>query len=192
MPVCPQCHDAYESGVERCADCRVPLVADGAPLPPRVDRLLGTFDPIMTQAVVGVLERRRIAHQVVPSPAGARFEVVVDREYRDAMRSELAVNWTALVGSLDAEQMYEVLGAKAGAQPGWFDAPEGAWVDRAGRLNVDAAPDEEAARDASRLWGPTLASLGAVLGLFGWYAQRSLGMLILGLTMLVIGVLLPR
>lgn len=192
MPTCPRCRDEYEHGTELCADCRVPLVPDDQPLPPRVDRLLGTFHPVMADRVVRLLQHRRIAHEVLPHPEGERYEVVVDRDFRDDLRSELAVNWTGIVGGLDPEQMYEVLGARTGSQPGWYDAPEGAWIDREGRLNVDALPDEEQAEDAGRLWGPTLAVLGTVLGLFGWYAQRSAGLLVLGLAMLVVGLLSPR
>lgn len=192
MPTCPQCRDTYERDIESCADCRVPLIPDGQPLPPRVDRLLGTFHPIMADRVVRVLAQRQVAHSIVPSPDGDRFEVVVDRDFRDDLRSELAVNWTGLVGGLEAEQMYEVLGAKASNQPGWYDPPEGAWLNRDGRLLVDGVPGEEEQIDAARMWGPSVALLGSMLGLFGWFIQRSPGLLILGLVMVVLGVLVPR
>jgi hypothetical protein len=189
MPICPSCYDEYDEGTTVCATCGVPLVADDAPLPPRVDRLLGTFHPILAERIEGLLLRRGIAHTAVP--LDDRVEVVVDRDFRDDLRAELAVNWVALVNGLDLEDRAAVVAA-GGEHPGWFDAPIGAWIDREGRLQVDAGPDEEALADAGRLWGPTLLVIGVVVGLFGWYGQDSAFLLLVGIVTAVIGLLLPR
>ncbi len=191
MPTCPSCHDQYDAdGPDRCAACDVALVPDDAELPARVDRLLGTFHVAVVDRVTAILSRRGIAHEAVPAGED-RVEVIVDREYRDDVRAELAVNWNGIVSSLDREVVVELL--RAGApQPGWFDAPTSAWVDRQGRLQVDAGGDEEAMAEAGRLWGPTLMVLGVVIGLFGWYGQDSSPLLVLGLGMAALGVFLPR
>ena len=190
MPICPSCHDQYTAGTERCASCQVPLIPDDAPLPPRVDRLLGTFHVHVADRVTALLVRRGIAHEVLPVGQD-RVEVVVDRDFRDDLRAELAVNWARLVQGLDPDEQVEVLAADA-PQPGWFDAPSSAWVDRAGRLQVDAGGDEEAMADAGRLWGPSLVVIGVVVGLFGWYGQDSGALLVVGLAMAGLGLFLPR
>lgn len=190
MPVCPNCHDEYEDGVATCASCHVPLLPDGAALPPRVDRLLGTFHPLVVGRVTGLLSRRGISHDTVAVEED-RIEVIVDRTWRDDVRAELTVNWTDIVTGLDPDDMYRVLAA-GGAQPGWYDAPTTAWVDRDGRLQVDPGEDEEALEDARRLWGPTLVVIGIVVGLFGWYGERSAILLLLGGAVAVTGLLMPR
>ena len=191
MPTCPSCHDQYDvDGPERCVSCDVPLVPDDTELPPRVDRLLGTFHVGIADRVTAMLGRRGIAHEVLPAGED-RVEVVVDRDFRDDLRAELAVNWDGMVRSLDREVVVELL--RAGApQPGWFDAPTSAWVDRQGRLQVDGGGDEDAMAEAGRLWGPTLVVIGVVVGLFGWYGQGSSALLVLGLGMAALGLFLPR
>ena len=87
--------------------------------------------------------------------------------------------------------MYEVLAA-GGSQPGWYDAPRGAWVDRAGRVQVEAADDEESERDARRVLGPSLLTIGAVLLLFGWYAGGSAFAVLAGIALILLGVFLPH
>lgn len=190
MPTCPSCHDEYRAGATTCASCRVPLLADDAELPPRVDRLLGVFHVAVVDRVTDLLGRRGIAHETVPA-GDERVEVVVDRDFRDDLRAELAVNWHEIVAQLDSEVKVEVLSARA-PQPGWFDAPVSAWVDRDGRLQVDPGADEEAMADAGRLWGPTLVVIGVVVGLFGWYGQGSSGLLVMGLAVAGLGLFLPR
>jgi hypothetical protein len=190
MPTCPSCHDQYTAGTSRCATCHVPLLPDDVTLPPRVDRLLGVFHVGLVDRVTALLARRGIAHETVPAGED-RVEVVVDRDFRDDLRAELAVNWQGIVASLDPEVRAQVLTAGA-PQPGWFDAPTSAWVDRQGRLQVDAGGDEEAMAEAGRLWGPTLVVLGAVIGLFGWYGQDSGALLVAGLLMVGLGLFLPR
>lgn len=190
MPTCPSCHDEYTAGATTCVSCHVPLLADDAELPPRVDRLLGVFHVAVVDRVTAILARRGILHASVPA-GDDRVEVVVDRDFRDDLRAELAVNWQGIVGQLDPEEMAEVVSAGA-PQPGWFDAPASAWVDREGRLQVDPGADEEAMAEAGRLWGPTLLVIGVVVGLFGWYGQGSSGMLVLGLALTGLGLFLPR
>lgn len=190
MPVCPSCHDEYTEKAEVCASCGVPLIPDGEALPPRVDRLLGTFHPLVADRVTAVLSRRAIAHEALPTDAD-RVEVLVDRDFRDDLRAELAVNWDGIVASLDPDDR-AVLAGSGARQPGWFDAPTSAWVDRDGRLQVDAGDDEEDLAEASRLWGPTLVVIGVVVALFGWYGQSSEVLLVVGLAMAGIGLFLPR
>lgn len=190
MPTCPHCHDQYTDHTEQCARCQVPLVPDDVELPARVDRLLGVFHVAVVDRVTAILARRGIAHEVLPAGED-RVEVVVDRDFRDDLRAELAVNWDGIVHGLDREVMVEVLQAGA-PQPGWFDAPTSAWVDRQGRLQVDAGHDEEAIAEAGRLWGPTLVVVGVVVGLFGWYGQGSSALLVLGMAMTALGLFLPR
>lgn len=190
MPICPSCHDQYTHGAVRCATCHVDLVSDDVTLPPQVDRLLGVFHPALLDRLTALLHRRGVAHEVVPAGED-RVEVVVDRVFRDDLRAELAVNWQGIVGSLDREVVAELAGAGA-PQPGWYDAPTSAWVDRQGRLQVDAGDDEEAMAEATRLWGPTLVVIGVVVGLFGWYGQDSAGLLVFGLAVASLGLFLPR
>ena len=190
MPTCPRCHDEYTSQVEVCASCGVRLVPDDVALPPRVDRVLGTFHPLLVGRITAMLERRRIAHQTMPA-GDDRVEVLVDREHRDDLRAELTVNWDGIVNSLDVDDRTEVVTSGA-RQPGWFDAPTSAWVDRQGRLQVDTGDEEDAIADASRLWGPSLVVIGVVVGLFGWYGQSSSGLLVLGLLMAGVGMFIPR
>ncbi len=190
MPICPRCDDEYEPGVATCAACGVPLLADEQADAPRVDRLLGTFHPEVVERVTELLEWRGIAHEVV-ALSDDRVEVVVDRAWRDDVRAELAVNWSEVVGALDIEVRVAVVEA-GGTQPGWYDAPTTAWVDRAGRLQVDAGDDEEALAEAGRLWGPSLVAIGAVVGLFGWYAQDSAALLVLGGATVLVGLFLPH
>lgn len=190
MPICPSCHDEYSDPARECTSCGVALVPDGVPLPPRVDRLLGVFHPLVAIRVVALCDRRGIHHDTVPLDAD-QIEVVVDRAFRDDLRAELATNWPGIVNSLDVDDRVAVIRA-GGRQPGWFDAPESAWVDRAGRLQVDRGADEEAMDEAARLWGPTLVAVGTVVALFGWYGQGSGGLAVFGLTLAGLGLFLPR
>lgn len=190
MPTCPSCHDEYRDDATTCTSCGVPLVGDAVELPPRVDRLLGVFHVDVVDRVTAMLVRRGIAHEAVTSGED-RVEVVVDRDFRDDLRAELAVNWHGIIESLDRDVMVEVLRARA-PQPGWFDAPASAWVDRDGRLQVDPGGDEEDMAEASRMWGPTLLVIGIVVGLFGWYGQDSSALLVLGLGLTGLGLFLPR
>lgn len=190
MPTCPRCRDEYVDGVDVCPACGIPTIPDGQPLPPQVDRVLGTFHPLLAERIEAILDRRGIAHDVLPLD-GDRVEVVVDREFRDDLRAELAVNWQGLVSSLDPDDMYAVLAA-GGEQPGWFDAPRSAWIDREGRLQVEPARHEEDEAEARRVYGPMLLALGGILALFGWYADMSPTFVLVGVTMAAVGLFLPR
>jgi hypothetical protein len=185
MPICPRCHDTYVDGVVACVDCGLELLPDDAPLPARVDRLLGTFDPLVAERLGGLLVHRGIPHRLVDHDG--RTEVIVDRDWADELRAELATSWGDVLGGLSSDERVDLAPTRL---RGWYDAPEGAWIDRHGRIQVD--PAEDAGSETARIWGPSLALVGGVLGLFGWYAGRSLGLAVLGLAALVVGLLLPR
>lgn len=182
---CPDCGDEYQPGIEVCADCRVPLGAGVSPAP---DRLLGTFHPLAADTLMGLLAERGIAHRAARE--GEAVRVLVEDTWRDPLRAELTVGWRELVGRLPRDEMEEVL-AQGGRQPGWYDAPRGGWIDRAGRLKV-AHQQEEREDDATRTVGPAMALAGAVLVLLGWYAAGPGWMPTLGLVLIVLGLLLPR
>jgi hypothetical protein len=193
MPTCPRCRDEFEEHVTTCPDCDVALVPDDQPLPPRVDALLGRFDPRAATPVVRLLEHRGVAYDALHSSSddeADEVEVVVDRDFRDDLRAELVVNWRALVASLEPEERDGVL-ARGGTQPGWLDAPTEAWVDRGGRLQVGRPEHEELEADARRTVGPSMAVLGAVLLLFGWFVGGSELAVLAGIGLLVVGLLLP-
>lgn len=184
---CPRCLDDYEPDVATCATCGSPLVAPGAAAGPVVDARLGRFHPAVADRVVQLLAHRRIAH--VRIERDDDVEVLVDRAWRDDLRAELALTWAQIVHALPAEQTVTVLGL-GGASPGWYDAPQGGWVDRAGRLVVD---DAERSKDGEvRLAGPALTVIGAVLLLMGWYVGADAVVVLAGLALTVFGVLLPR
>lgn len=185
---CPRCHDEYEDHVSRCAGCGIPLVPDDEPLPPQVDALLGTFHPVVAGRIEQLLAHRRIAYETVP--ANGTIEILVDREYRDDLRAELALNFGQLLAAIPPEER-EAVNADGGRQPGWFDAPQGAWVDRSGRIQVEPADTEELDADARRVVGPSLLTVGAVLLVFGWYAGSAVAVLT-GIALVAIGLFLPR
>lgn len=190
MPVCPVCRDEYEDHVTRCADCAADLVAPGALVPPAADARLGTFHPAVVGRVTALLDRRGVRYDAMAADAD-RVEVLVERQWRDDLRAELALHWADLVTSLPPDERHPVIEA-GGDQPGWFDAPRGAWVDRQGRLQVDAGEEEALEEDAERQLGPSLLVLGIVLLVFGWYADASAGVVVLGLGLALVGVFLPR
>ncbi|MBW3657225.1 MAG: hypothetical protein KY457_01205 [Actinobacteria bacterium] len=189
---CPVCHDEYEPDVVRCVDCDVPLLAADAPLPARVDALLGTFHPVVAERILALVAHRGIAADAVP--ADGRVEVIVDREWRDDLRAELVVGWADLVARLPDEERRDVV-VLGGPQPGWHDPPRGAWIDRQGRLQVDPTDDEVEEADASRVVGPALLAIGAVLLLFAWYegggSSRAIAV-VLGLGSIGLGLFVPR
>lgn len=209
---CPQCRDEYEADVTECVHCHVPLVPSDQPLPPRVDAHLGRFHPVVATRIVELVERRGIAYETDRDeidrdrhdPDGdaldttandevAPVTIVVDRDFRDDLRAELAVDYSDLVGRLPTDEMYAVL-AVGGPQPGWYDAPKGAWVDRQGRLQVEPAEDELAGEEEGRTIGPALLTIGVVLALFGWYGGGSnrAGIVLVGVALAVTGAFTPR
>ena len=186
---CPICGDEYEDGVLECATCRVPLAPPGVNAPPQADALLGTFHPLPARYVLQLVEDRGIVHDFVE--VDGRVEVLVEREWRDDLRAELAVNWRDLIARLPQDEMYGVL-SEGGRQPGWYDAPEGAWVDRQGRLKVEPVAEEELEADAARTTGPALVGIGAFLIILGWYVGDLAWAIVLGIGLALTGLFLPR
>ncbi len=186
MPICPRCHDTYVDGVTTCVDCGARLLADDAPLPVRVDRLLGTFDPGVAERLAGILVYRGIPHRRID--AEGRTEVIVDRDRADDLRAEFATSWGEVLASIPPEDRLDLPSTRL---RGWYDAPEGAWIDRTGRTRVEPA-EATGHHEEVRVWGPSLAMVGGVVALFGWYGGRSLGLALLGAAALVVGLLLPR
>lgn len=189
---CPVCGDEYEDGVVACVDCHVPLTTTTGPARPRLDALLGRFDRALAEQVTSLLERRVIAYHAVP--VDGDVEVLVAREQRDDLRAELALTWGELVAAADEEARQRLASEEPGSLVGWRDAPEGAWVDRRGRLQVAPSPREQAEDDARRVAGPSLLTLGVFLILLGWYAGGRFSELsvVVGLALAVTGALLPR
>jgi hypothetical protein len=184
---CPRCLDEYEPDVATCATCGEALVPAGVPLSPRADALLGRFHPVVAERLRGTLEHRQVAHRVVNRDDDV--EVYVDRDHRDDLRAELAMTWTQVVHRLPQDEVVTVL-ALGGASPGWYDAPQGGWVDRAGRLVVEA--EDDATSTDLRLVGPAMATVGAVLLLLGWYTGAGAVVILSGVALLLFGLLIPR
>lgn len=187
MTSCPQCLDEYEDGVSHCAVCGLSL-AEPAP-PPPLDARLGLFHPAIADLVAALLERRGIAYQRFAD--AEQVEIVVAHAWRDDVRAELTLNWADLIRRLPEEDRRSVL-AGGGAQPGWRDAPQGAWIDRQGRIQVDASPQDTAAEDARRTVGPVLAWVGAGLLLGAWYFEAGVALALVGLGAVVVGLFLPQ
>ncbi len=188
---CPRCAAGYEDHIALCADCGVPLVADTAPtlgVPARV----GRFHPAAAAAVAELARRRGIPIDL--EAADGRVDVLVPGEHRDDLRAELLVTWESVLSGIDPETQLD-LRAAGGRLAGWVDAPEGAWVDRQGKLRVAASDEEEVAADLRRTYGPALVAAGLLLGLLAWYAgEGRLRLLaaIAGFGLVTIGVFLPR
>jgi hypothetical protein len=189
---CPSCHDEYEPHVRTCATCGIPLVpADAvAPVavPRQADAKLGIFHPLAAAAVGAMLERRGIDHDAI-TDAG-RVTVLVDRDWRDDVRAELALTWGELVRGLPEDEVVEVLAA-GGPNPGWYDPPRGGHVDRHGRLVVED-DEEDAEDDAARVIGPALLTVGAILLVVGWYVLDSAAVTVAGAGLAVMGLFTPR
>lgn len=180
-----------------CVDCGVALVS-ATSAPPVDEARLGRFDAPVAHAIADLLADRGIrvrVHPHDPWEAGERIlEVLVPSEQRDELRAELVVGWPSILRRLDPDTQLAVRASRSHL-PGWDDAPDGAWIDRDGRLQVSRAPDEEAAEDAQRTVGPALVGIAALLLLFAWYADHSglrLMAAIAGIGLLVIGAFLPR
>lgn len=152
---------------------------------------LGTFHPSMAAHVSGLLDGRGIAHAVDAAEADGGVTVQIDPAWRNEVRSELTLRWGDLVASLPEDEVVEVL-ASGGAAPGWYDPPQGGYVDRAGRLVVDAGADEEAAEDASRIVGPALLTTGVILAVSGWYVFDATAVALVGVALVIVGLFTPR
>jgi hypothetical protein len=191
---CPRCHAEYEPDVVRCAGCDVALVTDPqaeAPAEEAPLARLGTFHARMGEGVAELLRERDIRHELHPASDGSGTQVMIDPAWRDEVRSELALRWSEIVATLPEDEVLEVL-ASGGTAPGWFDPPRGGYVDRAGRLVVDAGEDEEAAQDASRVAGPALLTAGAILAISGWYVFDSSAVALAGVALLIVGLFSPK
>jgi hypothetical protein len=189
---CPSCHDEYEDTVTTCRSCGVPLVpddaVDAAPPPPSVDTRLGTFHPAAVTLVLALLDTRGVPHET--RTTGQGIEVLVPYEWRDDLRAELTLTWGELVRRLDEDATLAVLGA-GGSTPGWYDAPHGGYVDRAGRLVV-AVDDDEVEDDAARVVGPALLTVGAILVVLGWWMFDSAAVAVAGVALAILGLVTPR
>lgn len=201
---CPTCNDEYERDVRDCARCRTPLVPAAAPAtstttgPVTAEQALdtgdpqihlGRFHPAVAERITAVLAHRRIGHRILPSDD--HVTVHIDASWRDDVRTELMLTWAELVRRLEPEVITEVL-ALGGSTPGWFDAPRGGHIDRAGRLVVDAGDGEDRELDGARVLGPSLLTVGAILIVLGWQVTGSDLLVVLGLGMVVLGLFLPR
>ena len=193
MPACPVCRDEFEDDVDVCpVDEEVLVPVDELP-PPRVDDAqLGLFHP----AVVLLVQRWLTANQTgfrTVEVDDRRVELRVGEDVRDDLRASLTLNYAGFVRALEPEARQALVAAgAAGDHPGWHDAPQGAWVDDEGRLRVEASPEEEAVHDASRTVGPALVVVGVILLLLAWVAGFDAGPVLLGISAIVLGLLLPR
>ncbi len=190
---CPSCGDEFEDHVTRCPDCLVDLQrsSEVEVRPPTADALLGRFHPHMATRIVQLLQHRRVLHD--PIDLGDVVEILVSREFRDDLRSELVVNWSEFIHRLPTDEKFEVLEG-GGDLPGWMDAPSGVWIDREGRLQVADSAEAELEADARRTIGPGLAVAGLIALLLGWYIQGGIDDLLIvgGIAAVIVGVLLPR
>jgi len=180
--------------VERCADCGVPLgdPVDGeVELPgtvPQIDVRLGRFHPAVGDLIAQILDRRSIPHTVHPHDDSS--EIVVDSQWRDDLRTEFSVSWDEMMRGLDEEQRDEVR-ALGGSAPGWYDAPQGGYVDRAGRMIVGGQQDDADA-DAARVLGPALLMMGGIAAITGWLVLSMPGVVVAGIGLALVGLMIPR
>ena len=180
---CPRCGDPHGTP-EDCAGCRVPAARDPGP-----DAVLGRFHPVVAERLERLLSQRGV--RLGRQERDHDVELRVDPGQRDALRAELAMNWAQIVHGLPEERAMEVL-ASGGANPGWFDAPAGGWVDRSGRLVVEPADDDPTASGTPRLAGPALIGAGLLLLLLGWFSGSGDAVLATGAALALLGVLVPR
>lgn len=189
---CPVCGDEYEPDVVRCADCDVPLYdpAHGElDLPaPEIEARLGRFHPAVGELIAQVLDRRSIPHTV--QTRDDSDEILVDSQWRDDLRTEFAVSWDEILRGLDEEHV-EHIRSLGGSAPGWFDAPQGGYVDRAGRMVVATEEDDDDA-DAARVIGPALLTVGGIAIVVGWLVLSMPGMVALGVGLAIVGLIIPR
>ena len=177
-----------------CVDCHVALVnpADhpgaSAQQPPPAKIRLGRFHPPVADLISQLLDRRDIPYTMRLHDDAV--EVLVDPTWRDDLRTELAVSWDELLGNLadDAATETRALGGNA---PGWFDAPQGGYVDRLGRMVVEVA-DEDREIDGSRVVGPALLACGAVLIATGWLLVEAGSIVAAGIGLALLGLFVPR
>lgn len=205
MNLCPACRAPLGADDRVCASCGTPLSTTpsaATPLPPTplpptspprgdttrqpgAELRLGTFDPRVLDIVVALLNRRGVPYLVVERDD--EVEVRIHPTWRDDLRTELLLTWDELLDAMDAQEL-STLRRGRGLTPGWFDPPRGGYIDRAGRMVVSDADDEE----EHRVIGPALLAAGAVLAVFGWYAMDSGPLLSAGFALAVLGLFIPR
>lgn len=194
MMRCPECLDDHEDGTLVCGSCHVVLhevdpsgaIVGTAATPSRAGIRLGRFHPRVADRIADLLDDRAIAHTV--AVRDDHVEVRVDPQWRDDVRAELTLTWTDILGGLEPGLAAD-LRATGGRAPGWFDAPEGGHVDRAGRLVVASTEDDE---DEGRVVGPALLAAGAILAILGWYVADSSAVTVSGLALVLLGLFTPR
>lgn len=179
-----------------CADCGIELVPedeidhDGeAAAPPEVDAHLGRFHPAVAERIGELLFRRAIPHLLRSHDDGV--EVLVERPWRDALRTEFTLGWNEVFRTLDDDVADEVR-ELGGSAPGWYDAPRGGHVDRHGRTVLDLDDQEEADTDAARVIGPMLLTTGAIAVVGGWYLVSSSAIVVAGIALIIVGLFTPR
>lgn len=193
MPACPVCRDEFEDDVVVCPTDGVALVdRDELPPEPVGDAQLGLFHPVVVPFVGRWLVANQTRHRVVEVD-DHRVELRVPADVRDDLRAALTLSWSGFVRALDDEGRQKLVeDGPVGDHPGWHDPPSGAWLDDDGRLRVEATPEEEAARDAARTIGPGMVVAGVVVLLLAWANGLDAGPVLLGLSLVVLGLLLPR
>lgn len=191
MPACPVCRDEFEDHVERCpTDDEVLVPVDQLPPAPVPQAQLGLFHPATVLLVQRFLAVKQVPVRTIEVD-DQRVELWVPGDARDDVRAELTLNWSGFLQALEPDAQAEVAQLDD-HHPGWYDAPQGAWIDHDGRLRVDPSPDEEAAADASRTIGPALVVAGVIVLLLAWFTGFSAGAVLLGGGAIVFGLLLPR
>ncbi len=195
MKRCPECHDDHEDTALVCGSCGVRLhevdaagVMIGSASGPvaSADARLGTFHPAVAERIAELLYRRAITHSVVERDDAA--EVRIDVDWRDDLRTELTLSWNDIVGRLDPEVAQQVK-ATGGRAPGWYDAPQGGYIDRTGKMVVSAVEDDD---DEARIIGPILLTTGGILGVVGWFVLDSGGLVTAGIALALLGLFTPR
>lgn len=151
------------------------------------ERPLGTFDPAVAEVLAASLEQQGVPHRVVAVTAG--HVVIVRDALVDAMRARLVQEWPGVLARVDVEASQALAGSP---MPGWIDPPQDVWVDRDGRLRVAPDSDTEEQAEADRSWGPSLLGGGAILLLLAWYGGLGPGAVVLGVSLVLIGAMLPR
>jgi hypothetical protein len=177
---CPSCDERHEDDPLVCDRCGAELGPTEVPS----DARLGLFHPLVADRVVELLFRRGVRYGVVERDD--EVEVRVDAAWRDDLRTELSLDWGEVVRHLDADEAPAVF-ADGGSAPGWFDAPRGGHIDRAGRLVVSSDGDDEA-----RIVGPALLTVGSILAIVGWYVLGSGAVLVAGIGLALVGLFTPR
>lgn len=190
---CPSCGAEYEPHVRTCPDCDVALVSDPALIAPPTAHL-GRFHPAVALEVAEFAGRRGIEPTIASAEDGDGLTIHVPTSRRDGLRADLMVAWPSLFSELDPEDQEVVRGLR-GPLAGWYDAPDGVWVDREGRLRAAPPREEEEAADADRALGPALVAIGMIVLVVAWYVGPGLLRLvaaIVGLAMVLLGLFAPR